>query len=423
MPILYLTDRSVFAIPVKSRPIVYFDATLKGFGIRVDATGRKTWIVMCPATTGPRRWRLLGSATELSAHAARKAARKILHDAQFAERPGNDGQVLPSISQFSNTFLDHVRTTLRPSTVRELGDLFDRVINPLVGSIPINCMTREKVVWLHDVVACTGKDGIRREITAKRVLIALSRMYLFAGRAGSLRNNFDPTRGVRRFAPESRSHGFSSNELARIGAALDEDIIPGVLRDEHAEKSGSRQFPEWRDVYQQTSLDPFAVGMIKLMLIIGARSTEALELIRLDEVDFEYGHVTIPSSGRATKRTIYLCSPAAAILSKLVRENHPSNPNLDLRKAYRKLVRTWRIVVRRAGIPDAQMRTARPTFRLFGADSGVPYDTVCRLLGNQVVESVESRAVGVDHKGLAEAAERIGVRIAVALRGGSPSSP
>ncbi len=93
-----LTQRSVDRIePDPERRIVIWDTLLKGFGVRVSPSGRKTFVVCYrPRATRKFRWLTLGSAAVLSAAEARTRAGAALASVAAGQDPA--GERLPSMS-------------------------------------------------------------------------------------------------------------------------------------------------------------------------------------------------------------------------------------------------------------------------------------------------------------------------------------
>ena len=52
---LRITKRTVDALTVGEKDTVFWDRDLAGFGVRVHATGRKTYVVQSRGPTGPKR--------------------------------------------------------------------------------------------------------------------------------------------------------------------------------------------------------------------------------------------------------------------------------------------------------------------------------------------------------------------------------
>ena len=63
---LRITKRTVDALTVGEKDTVFWDRDLAGFGVRVHATGRKTYVVQSRGPTGPKRG-TLGLHGDLSA--------------------------------------------------------------------------------------------------------------------------------------------------------------------------------------------------------------------------------------------------------------------------------------------------------------------------------------------------------------------
>ena len=74
---LHITKRTVDALTVNEKEIVFLDRDLAGFGVRVHATGRNTYVVQSRGPSGPERV-TLGLHGDLSADEARKQAAIVI---------------------------------------------------------------------------------------------------------------------------------------------------------------------------------------------------------------------------------------------------------------------------------------------------------------------------------------------------------
>ena len=87
---LRITKRTVYALTVGEKDTVFWDRDLAGFGVRVHATGRKTYVVQSRGPTGPKRV-TLGlhgdlSADECGYRESNSMERPILHALHPSER-------------------------------------------------------------------------------------------------------------------------------------------------------------------------------------------------------------------------------------------------------------------------------------------------------------------------------------------------
>ena len=96
MPRIRLTEAAVRRLaPPASGQTDYFDELLPGFGLRVSATGRRSWFVFYRVKDGPqqgkqRRYTLPLSAEAIGLADARQAARDVMRRVEVGEDPSAD---------------------------------------------------------------------------------------------------------------------------------------------------------------------------------------------------------------------------------------------------------------------------------------------------------------------------------------------
>ena len=81
-----ITKRTVDALTVGEKDTVFWDRDLAGLGVRVHATGRKTYVVQSRGPSGPKRV-TLGLHGDLSTDEARKQAAVVIDRIKRGEDP------------------------------------------------------------------------------------------------------------------------------------------------------------------------------------------------------------------------------------------------------------------------------------------------------------------------------------------------
>ena len=86
MPRLTATTIRTLVLPPGKADHVFFDSDLPGFGLRMRATGAKTWMVQY-AIAGKTRRMVLGSPAVLDPGKAREAAKDLLATVRLGRDP------------------------------------------------------------------------------------------------------------------------------------------------------------------------------------------------------------------------------------------------------------------------------------------------------------------------------------------------
>ena len=217
-----LTKATIGAVeiqPGKTERIIFDDA-LPGFGIRLRAGGKRTWIVQYRVGTKHRRV-TLANAAALDPEEARKRAREILAKVQLGGDPQIEkaqarARAAITLSGVTNDYLRLVETRLRPTSYVEAERYLRRYLAPLHDS-PLHSVGRREVAsWLNGVAAQHGLHAANRGRTC------LSALFTWAMRQGIVETN--PVTATGKAVEEtSRTRVLTAGEIAEIWRACRDD--------------------------------------------------------------------------------------------------------------------------------------------------------------------------------------------------------
>ena len=137
-----LTDRVVNASKAESQRYVVWDTEKKGFGLRVEPSGHKSFIVRYRTNGGgrsaPRRQMKVNGAsgTVITADAARKVANRILADVAHGKDPQDELAAKRreiTVSALCDLYLEEGTETKKVSTLATDRGRIERHIKPLLG--------------------------------------------------------------------------------------------------------------------------------------------------------------------------------------------------------------------------------------------------------------------------------------------------
>ena len=383
-----LTKRSVDAAEPASIRTVVWDAELKGFGLRIEPSGRKSFFVRYrPAGGGrlaPKRFLLIGKHGQITPDEARKHARLVLADVARGADPvleRRSERDAPTIEQIANAFMaDHINPRRKPTTIEFYRHALDRYIKPNLGSKIAAKVTRADIARLHHEL----RD---RPHLANRVIDVLGSMYGWAGRVGLVPEGTRPVARIEKFKEESRERFLTLEELSRLGDALRIAETKGVKwspdpkkKTKHAPKEESRLI----------RIHPSAAAAIRLLVLTGARLREILNL-EWAQVDLERGILWLADS-KTGRKPVLLGAAAVRILEELacdgryvIASDKPDQPRRDLK-------RPWQLVLHAAGLSEIRIHDLRHTFASVGVSSGLGLPVVGRLLGHTQVRTTQRYA-------------------------------
>jgi hypothetical protein len=213
------------ALPGASRYIVW-DKRLTGFGLRVEPSGTKTYIVRYRAGGGRRgvlRQFKIGTHGKLTPDQARKEAGRRLAEAEL----GGDPQAVRiakreelTVSELCDLYLAEGVDGKKPSTLQLDKIRIERHVRPRLGRLPIGEVRLDDVQRLvRDVAAGKIKGGATPHTrggpgAASRTAGLLGAIFAFALRRRLVAEN--PVRGVVR--PPDRSQSASCRQGSSLNS-------------------------------------------------------------------------------------------------------------------------------------------------------------------------------------------------------------
>lgn len=254
-----------------AKPGLLWDREVPGFGLRVLATGARTWVFKYRLPDGRQRWLRFGSFPSLPASDARKHARKLRVAVDFGGDPADERQqqekpqTLQAAASESPAprlavLVDAYAKALpgRPS-MRRAGAISERHARAESAAVRA-ALTRMEAgersadkLRASDVVALMRAEAAR-PATARLLFGALSRFMEWCREEGHASANpcDDVPRSKRPRMPAARSRVVALPDLARLWHAA--TALPDVLRDlarfliAVPVRRGEGARMDWRDV-------------------------------------------------------------------------------------------------------------------------------------------------------------------------------
>lgn len=168
---LRLTTRDVTALPVTGKEAVYWDRDLAGFGVRVQANGRKVYVVQSRGPAGLRRV-ALGPCTGESIDNRRREAAAIIDRIKRGENPTMPE---PERDFAVRCLRTYVNVHCKPKTAKLYRTAIDRNIVPALGTTALHQRLGNTPPWP------TTSSGCCRRYFAGRDLVPQGRNSLQGG--------------------------------------------------------------------------------------------------------------------------------------------------------------------------------------------------------------------------------------------------
>ncbi|MGB9142938.1 MAG: integrase arm-type DNA-binding domain-containing protein, partial [Aestuariivirga sp.] len=219
-----LTNSLVHSVPTMEKRYILWDSEVKGFGLRIEPTGNKSFIVRYRSGGGGRsaplmQMRIGGQPrTVLSADDARKLARRILNEVAHGKNPAGeraDKRRERTLGDVLDEYLaKHVARKYKPTTAAEARRHVEKVIKPALGKIKIGDLTRSKIKKWHQDLGDKPYEGNRALTYLRSALSIAHREWEYLSE--------NPAAGITKHDEKARERFFTDAELSRIGEALRE---------------------------------------------------------------------------------------------------------------------------------------------------------------------------------------------------------
>ena len=161
-----ITKRAVDALrpAADGREAVIWDTQVKGFGVRTQRGGSKSYIVHYRVGTGrgaPLRKLTIGKhGAPWTPETARSEATRLLGLVESGTDPGADKiarKEAPTVTDLAERFLaEHAETKRKASTATAYRKLLNKIILPAIGQRKVGDVTRADVTKLHHANRATG---------------------------------------------------------------------------------------------------------------------------------------------------------------------------------------------------------------------------------------------------------------------------
>jgi len=378
-----LTKRVVeSATADSSQEAFLWDAELRGFGLRVHPSGRRSYLVQYKVSGRTRRL-ALGAHGVLTVDQARRLAIQALAAVRGGGDPSRDRRCESvSFADLAARYLrEHAELKKRPSSIASDQSLLKRVLTPRLGTLPVSQIGREDISRLHHSLHDTP-------IRANRAIALLSKIMNLAERWGVRPDGSNPCRHVERYRESKRERFLSAAETARLGDAL-------------------------RDLEAERKISAAVAAAVRMLLFTGARRGEICGL-RWEHVDFEGSRLALQESKTGAK-TIPLNAPALEVLAGLPRRCGWVFPT-EVGDSPLDLSRPWDRVRARAGLPDLRIHDLRHSHASVLAAAGVSLLVIGRVLGHKV-PATTARYAHLSDDPVREASEIAGARLVAAMSG------
>lgn len=335
------------AVPSKGNRITY-DTAQVGFGVRITATGKRTFVFNYTINARERRY-TIGHFPEWTVLAARERARKLRREVDQGSDPlevKQENRTAPTVQDMWDMYEAEYLPRHNIAGQKDISAQWNKLILPRLGTKKLRDLKTDDLDKLHREIS---KD---RPIKANRIIEVFRSMLNRAMRKGWIEKN--PAQGFHRNPEVPRHRYLSADELQRLGEALD------TLR--------SKQ----------------AADALRLLCLTGARLREVLRA-RWEHLDFEKRVWSKPAQSTKQRKlhSIPISEAAAEIFNAQPRTDSPFIfPAKDGDKAINNIFWSWRKAITKAKLENVRIHDLRHTFASQAISAGHSLSVIGALLGH-----------------------------------------
>jgi integrase len=345
MAMVRLSERRVDALKPRKSTYDVRDRDLKGFGIRVLTSGTRRYFIHSQHN-GRRVWKIVGQAGDIGLDEARNRARALL--AAIRNGSGDETTAPPDIA-FETVAEEVFRRYARnwkPSTLAVNRGYYKNQILPCFEGRPIADIAASDVKqWF----ASLHETPVAADRSAPVLSVIMSQAEVYGYRP----EGTNPCAGIKRYRRKGRERFLSAAEMRRLGEVLT----------------------------RHAADNPQPVAIVRLLLLTGCRKGE---IVSLKWRDYREGKLFLRDS-KVGPRTVWLSSPARAILDRLPRTAtwiFPS-PRTNGFVHVVTLGKFWHRVRAEAGLSDVRLHDCRHTYASMALAQRETVLTIGRLLGHR----------------------------------------
>ena len=355
-----LTNKIIENLPVQSKGYILWDSETKGFGIRININGKKTFILKYRIGQGRRakiKKPVIGTFGVIKTEQARHIAKQWLVEASQGIDPCELDKDQTTIKDFCDVYLKHhAEVKKKQSSAIEDKRLMRLQILPHFGKMRVQDATRAMIIKHHQSLSHTP-------YMANRFLALFSTMMNLAEKWEYRPLNTNPCIHVDRYKEKPRETFLSMQELGRIGSAM-------------------RQLKDVESKY--------ILAAIKMLMLTGCRTGEILNL-RWEQIDFQTQKMNLLDT-KTGARSIHLSPASIDVLHSLPNKGGHVFKSSIQDKKLTTLRHVWKKICKLAGINDVRVHDLRHTYASYAVSKGYSLPVVSKMLGHADIKTTQRYA-------------------------------
>lgn len=390
-----LTLRLVSSLKAKNVDYFVWDSEVIGFGLKVNAGGRRVYVLQYRHEGRSRRYVIGAHGSPWTPETARVEATRLLGSVASdvdVQAEKQEKRLDLTVAELCDLYVERGLATKKQGSIDAARSDFNNHVKPRLGSRKAASIARADVEKLlvdvaNGATGRTAKSGKKRGLSrvrggkgaANSVIATLSAAFSY-GIANGVRAD-NPVTGVAKFAERKLERFLSAEELIRVGEVLKAADTIGVE-------------------------NMYATVAIRLLIMTGCRRNEILTLKR-SYLDVANKCLRLPDSKTGAK-VVHIGDTVVALLRSVpeVVGNPYFLPGPGGAGHIVNLQKVWVRIRKAARVEDVRIHDLRHSFASFGANTGDSLLVIGALLGHRSHKSTERYAHLAAHP-VKAAAQRI----------------
>ncbi|MND16991.1 site-specific tyrosine recombinase XerC [compost metagenome] len=337
-----------------------WDSELPGFGIRVQASGRKTYVARYRTHDRVQRKLTLARCSDMPPDRARDLARKAFATVAEGGDPTKERRVekdAPTMADLQERYMNEHAKPFKKATSTRLDDAnWRNHILPQLGKKKVKDLKRSDILSLHGSLS-------EKPATANQVLALLSKALNLCETWEWRPRNSNPCHEVKKYKIRERELILTPVQIKTLNGALDELLSAAEIR------------------------EPM-VNLVRLLMLTGCRLREIMHAQR-DWVDHERQLLLLPDS-KVGQRKIALSGPAMDIISGIATSETWLIPGRRHGQPMDTPYKAWARIKERAGLPtELRIHDLRHTAGSLGHMAGLSQKQIQIMLGHKQMSTTE----------------------------------
>ena len=346
-----LIDRTT--IPAGKTDHWLWDTEVKGFGVRIQSSDRKTYVVRYRTHSDLQRKQTIGRCSDMPPEKARDLARKIFTAVAEGKDPMHDRiekKGVITVAELKDRYMeDHAKPFKKPSSVVVDETNWRLHILPQLGKKKVSDVSTA------DILKLVGSMSVKPAI-ANQCLALLSKTFNLAELWSLRPKHSNPCQGVKKFTLRERETILSPEEIGRLFSSLD-------------------------TMAEERRISDAMANLIRLLMLTGCRLREVMHA-KQEWVDKTRCLLVLPDS-KTGQRKIALSQAAMAVIEAipegewLIPGQKPGQPMQSPRKHFQD-------IKAHAELPeDLRLHDLRHTAGSIGHMAGLSQRQIATMLGHR----------------------------------------